>query len=91
MRYAGTSRTVLATLVHTWKRDDAEIARGPIMSASSGTKAYLVNDMIAAFAAWPECRSISMLVLNGVMFTVFYTEGAGYQDQNGRPIELQKE
>lgn len=79
-----SGRMATACLVHTWKRDDAEIRSGPIMSASSGPKDYLQNDVIALFAD-AEVFSVTLLVLNSVPFLLI-NRGGLYTDVKGNRV-----
>lgn len=68
--YVDHEHWVTARLNATWKRDDPEIARGPRMSASSGPKDYLINDVIALFGANEMIEQVALLILNRVMFLI---------------------
>jgi hypothetical protein len=88
IQYAESDQVVTARLVHTWRRDDADVKRGPIVSASSGPKDYLVNDILSLFAADAETSSVTMLVLNGTFFLIV-RRGAVYFDVSGRQVRVQ--
>ncbi|HZP61598.1 MAG TPA: hypothetical protein VFB27_14835 [Opitutaceae bacterium] len=77
VRYAGTEAWFTAQHVHTWKRDDAEIQRGMVMSTSGGPKELFRNEVIALFAH-SEADMITMLVLNRVPFYVVHKAGASF-------------
>lgn len=88
--YADAPETAIARLVYTWKRGGAEERRGPIMSASSGLKDYLVNDVLSLLSREPTVESITMLVLNGTPFMVARRDGV-YYDMTGRQVRVQLE
>lgn len=89
IRYAGTSHWFTALVTQTWKRDDAEMRLGPVMSSSSGPKDYLRNDIWKVFQVNPQIETITMLVLNRTPFLVMRA-GLTYFDCSEREIELKR-
>lgn len=86
IRYADSEDWHEAVFTSTWRRNDPEIQRGPIMSASSGPKDYLKNDIISLFAD-PAVDAVSMFVLRSVIFLVI-RKGARLEDVTGREVKL---
>ena len=94
IRYQGTASGFhIARVVHTWRYDDSEILRGPVMSTSSGEKDYLKNLICHLFSMGPAIFSITMLVLNGTPFLVLklrdgrYLDAATQRDVEVRSVE----
>jgi len=87
IRYADVERAVVARLVYVWEHDGPEVRRGPIMSASSGPKDYLVNQILSLFTADPDITAVSMLVLNGMPFLIIQ-RGNNYRDVTGREVRI---
>lgn len=69
IRYKGQGEYRAASCIHVWRPTDPEIRRGAAMSASSGPKDYLRNDIIALFNA-SKADSIMMLTLNKTPFLI---------------------
>lgn len=86
IRYADEQDWHEAVFTHTWRRNDPEIQRGPIMSASSGPKDYLKNDIISLVAD-PAVDAVSMFVLRSVIFLVL-RKGGRLEDVTGRQVQL---
>lgn len=90
IRYKGTDPFYLASLIHTWRYDDVEILRGPIVGAG-GEKDYLKNQICHLFGMLPQVFSITMLTLNGVPFLVMKLRDGRYLDAaTQREVDVRK-
>ena len=87
IRYESAEEWHQAVFVGSWKREDADIQRGPVMSASSGPKDYMGNDVISLFQA-PDVETVAIFVLNGLPFLVLRRSGILY-DQSGRQVVIE--
>ena len=87
IRYSDSEAWHETLFVHTWRRGDREIQRGPIMSASSGPKDYLVNDIIKLFDD-PAVDGVSMLLSAAKKMFLVIRKGARLEDMTGRPVTL---
>lgn len=76
-----TGPKVIALRVHAYKRTDPEIKRGQIMSASSGPKDYLCNDVISLFESDERIEQVALLLLAGTPFIV-YRMGSWWFDRS---------
>ena len=81
VKYETGTVTREAILVHSYRRTAPEIKRGPIMSASSGPKDYLHNDIIALFEADERIEQVALFVMAGHFF-VLWRIGAWWFDQS---------
>lgn len=73
------------TLIHAWHRGDIP---APIMSASSGPKAYLKNDVFYLFETNPLIDAILMVRGNGPTFFLL-RYGRSYFDVSNREVEIE--
>lgn len=78
LRYFGNERWYVACLVHRYRRDDQEIQSGPVMSASSGPKDYLINDVVSVFQQYPQVSDVALLVLYGHPFLIVNIAGVWF-------------
>lgn len=70
VQYEGGDKRI-ARLVHSYRRTDPDIKRGPIMSASSGPKDYLCNDVIALFDRDERIEQVAFFVLAMTPFLLY--------------------
>lgn len=87
VRYAGSPESIVVSLVREWARGDIV---APVMSASSGPKDYLKNQIFAAFDADPGLERIRLVVgeyLRSAPFALFYRSGS-WSDASGRAVEM---
>lgn len=70
VQYEGGPKRI-ARLVHSYRRTDPDIKRGPIMSASSGPKDYLYNDVIALFERDERIEQVGFFVLAMTPFLLY--------------------
>lgn len=90
IRYVDTTTWYTAQFIHTYRRSDFEISRGPVMSASSGPKDYLVNDIVSIFGD-EQVDAVTLLRLGGALFVVVRKDGKlfDYGKQGiGRRVEM---
>lgn len=78
---------ITARLVRIWTRDDREIRRGHILSASSGPKDYMINDVITFFSAGAD--EVMLLVVNATPVLLRRAVDRWY-DTSGRIVEVQR-
>lgn len=71
-------------LIHAWHRGDIP---APIMSASSGPKAYLKNDVYAIFEADSHIDAVLMVRAGGPTFFLL-RRGPKYFDISRREVEI---
>lgn len=64
------SYPIECALIHSYKRTDAVIARGQVMSASSGPKDYLINDLIGVFYENEKIEQVALLYGGARMFVI---------------------
>ena len=65
IRYKGADQVMTVTLIHAWHRGDIP---APIMSASSGPKSYLKNDVFYLFETNPQIEAVLMVRGKGPTF-----------------------
>lgn len=70
VRYEG-GEPLECGLIHVYKRTDADVRRGPIMSASSGPKDYLGNQIIALFESDERIEQVLLLSHGAALFVVY--------------------
>ena len=72
-------------LIHAWHRGDIT---APVMSASSGPKAYIKNDVYALFEANPAIDAVLMVRAGGSPFFLLRV-GCGYFDVSKREVQIE--
>ena len=90
VRYQGDARSIDVKVWEDYARGDIP---APVMSASSGPKAYLKNDIFYAFESDPAIERIRLVVghyRQSVPFALFFKLGC-WRDCSGRPVEIQEE
>ncbi len=73
------------TLIHAWHRGDIDHA---VMSASSGPKEYVKNDVYAVFETNPAIDAVLMVRGNGPPFFLLRV-GRKYFDVSKREVEIE--
>lgn len=82
--YTGQPNGLIVTLIHTWKRGDIP---APVMSASSGPKDYVRNDIFALFDKQHDLDAVSMVVAGGPPFLIL-RKGQAYYDMSGKQVDV---
>lgn len=72
-------------LIHAWHRGDIE---APIMSASSGPKGYVKNDVFYLFESNPAIDAVLMVRGGGPPFFLFRI-GRSYFDVLAREVQIE--
>ena len=78
-------QALTVTLIQAWHRGDIP---APIMSASSGPKAYFKNDIFYLFETNPLIDAILMVRANGPPFLLLRV-GRQYFDVGKREVEIE--
>ena len=65
VHYVGDARTLRIRLIYSWHRGDID---GPVMSTSSGPKAYVKNQVWTLFSAVPNAVRVIAVRASGPMF-----------------------
>ena len=75
IRYAGSEERMEVSTIREWARGDVP---APVMSASSGPKDYIKNQVFAEFASRPDLERILMVIgtaKTSVPFCLFLVSG----------------
>ena len=83
LSYAGSSGSVTAQHVKTWRRGEAH----PIMSISSGPKDCISNDIVTGFEK-TEAESISMYVARCMPFLIYHLPDGRAVDASRREVRI---
>lgn len=86
VRYADRSESLTVRLIHQWNRGDIG---GPVMSASSGPKDYIKNQVWQAFSDTPSLDAVMMVRANGLTFVIFQ-RGGEYFDATGKQVAIKE-
>ena len=94
LRYKGQTQSLTATVIRTWKRGDLS---GPVMSASSGPKDYLKNDIWSVFALDLDIDAVALIMSAKALFVLVQKKGKTYDLKTdgqkhsiGNEVEVQK-
>lgn len=82
---AAPDQALTVRLIAVWHRADIT---APIMSASSGPKAYIKNDVFALFEGNPAIEAVLMVRGHGPPFFLLRT-GRRYFDVSKREVEVE--
>ncbi len=84
LRYAeGDGKTLTAFLITAWNRGDVP---APVMSASSGPKDYIKNEIYQLFETGPGITRIVMMRGRGPTFYLFRREDGVWFDNTGKQV-----
>lgn len=83
IRLAEGGPSLEVNVVYEWNRGDL---RGPVMSAGSGPKDYIKNDVWALFAANPMVDRIIMVRAGGPPFLLMRRTDGYWFDMAGKQI-----
>ena len=81
---------ITVNLIRSWKR--GEIAE-PVMSASSGPKAYLRNDIWSIFDTYPDIARVLMVrgeYLRSIPFLLMVSESGQVVDMAGKAVVVKR-
>lgn len=78
-------QSLTVTLIHAWHRGDIDHA---VMSASSGPKEYIKNDVFYLFEDNPLIEAVLMVRANGPPFFLLRV-GRQYFDVSKREVEIE--
>lgn len=84
LRYKGSSNALTVTIIHEWERDDIPT---PVMSASSGPKDYLKNQIYTVFHGDLEVDRVAMVIGRGPAF-VITRKGGKWFDSTRKEVEV---
>jgi len=87
VRYKGADRSLEVRLIHTWHRGDLELANCPIMSASSGLKEMMKNDVWTILNADKAIDAVSMVRASGPPFYII-RKGRQYFDVGREELDV---
>ena len=83
VRYVDSPDSLAVKLIKTWKRGDIK----PVMSASSGLKDYIKNQVWTLFEHDKEIDAVSMVIANGPFFLII-RKGRKYYDVGKEEVEV---
>jgi len=87
VRYADSGPSLSVREIHTWNRDDLT---APVMSASSGPKDYIKNQIYALFQQRPAVYQVMMVRAGGPPFLLLRETG-GWIDVTGSRVVMASE